>query len=53
MQYKVQVIADNSGEWAGNAKVYDTYKAAENAAIDLAIRWTLVREWRVIPTDEG
>ena len=49
MKFKIQVIADNSGEWAGNAKIYETHAAAAAAAADLAMRWTLVREWRVVP----
>jgi len=49
MKFKFQVIADNSGEWAGNATVYDTHAAAAAAAADLAMRWTLVRKWRVVP----
>ena len=46
--FRVEVIADNSGKWCGNAKTYDTHKEAINAAIDLALRWTMVSEWRVV-----
>jgi len=48
--WKVEVIADNSGEWAGNAMRYETKEEAEAAARDLASRWLLVRKWRVVKT---
>lgn len=48
MKYKVEVIADNSGKWCGNAIEYDTNADAERAAVDLMNRWLLVREWRVV-----
>jgi hypothetical protein len=48
VKFKVEVIADNSGKWCGNAMVYDTYGEAKDAAIDLMNRWLLVREWRVV-----
>ena len=50
--FKVQVIADNSGKWAGNGLAYETRELAEDAARDLADRWSLVREWRVIECRE-
>ncbi len=54
--YRAEVIADSSGKWTGNAMRYVTREAAEDAARDLSARWTLVREWRVVPdagTDVG
>lgn len=48
MKFKVEVIADNSGKWCGNAMLYDTHAEAKDAAIDLMNRWLLVREWRVV-----
>ena len=50
--FKVEVIADNSGEWASNAKRFDTVEQANEYGSDLAIRWTLVREWRVVTAQE-
>ncbi len=47
-QFKVEVIADSSGTWAGNGLRFDTESDAEVYAKDLMSRWTLVREWRVI-----
>lgn len=48
MPYIAQVIADNSGKWCGNALEFDTAELAETYATDLAMRWTLVRDWRVM-----
>jgi hypothetical protein len=47
-KWKVEVIADSSGLWCGNAMVYDSKEEAEEAAKDLMSRWMLVREWRVV-----
>ena len=52
MSYAVEVIADNSGQWAGNACRYPTKEEAEVAAIDLSMRWMLVRDWRVVESDD-
>ena len=49
--WKVEVIADNSGKWVSNALTFATEGEAMAYAIDLASRWTLVREWRVVPVD--
>lgn len=51
MKYKVEVIADSSGKWCGNGLTFDTKEAAEAYAENLAYRWTLVREWRVVPVE--
>jgi hypothetical protein len=49
---RVEVIADDSGEWVGNAVRFDEVHEATEYARDLAWRWIAVREWRVI-SDEG
>lgn len=50
--YAVEVIADDSGEWSGNAlRFADKLDAADYAA-GLYARWTLVRETRVVETDD-
>jgi hypothetical protein len=46
--YRVEVIADESGQWAGNSLHFGSVEAAEAWARDLWSRWTLVREWRVV-----
>ena len=48
MKFKVEVIADSSGKWCGNAMLYETHEEAKAAAVDLMNRWLLVREWRVV-----
>jgi hypothetical protein len=50
-EFKVEVIADNSGRWCGNERVFATREAAQTYAVDLASRWTLVREWRVVEAE--
>jgi hypothetical protein len=52
MAYKAEVIADSSGNWAGNALVFATQAEAEAYVLDLSIRWTLVRETRTVETAE-
>lgn len=51
--WKSEVIADDSGKWVSNALRFPTKPEAEAYARDLASRWTLVRETRVIECDEG
>lgn len=52
--YKVDVIADSSGTWAGNALRFETIEEAKDYATDLYSRWTLVSQMRVVhvETDE-
>jgi hypothetical protein len=51
--YRPEFIADSSGTWAGNALRFATRAEAEAYAADLARRWTLVRETRVVPSDDA
>ncbi len=48
MGYAVEVIADSSEKWCGNALTFPTFEAAEAYAKDLWSRWTAVRSWRVV-----
>ncbi len=50
--YKAEVIADNSGQWVGNALRFATREEAEHYARDLFSRWMLVKETRVVESDE-
>lgn len=52
MSFKPEVIADSSGKWCGNAVRFATREEAEAWAIDRAIRWTLVRDTRVVESDD-
>jgi hypothetical protein len=50
--WKPEVIADASGEWIGNALRFATEQEAIAYVIDLAVRWTMVRDTRVVPSDD-
>lgn len=50
--YKVEVQTDDSGRWYGNAQRYWTEGSANRAARDLFERWTLVRAYRAVPSDD-
>ena len=52
-KWKAEVIADNSGEWCGNGLRFDTKSEAETYAMDLAMRWTAVRDWRAVEVEGG
>jgi hypothetical protein len=47
-RYRVEVIADDSGQFVANALRFDTAAEARAYAEALADRWTLVRSWRVV-----
>ena len=52
MAWKMEVIADNSGKWAGNALRFATEDEAKRYADDLEMRWMAVREKCVIECDD-
>jgi hypothetical protein len=52
MSWKPEVIADNSGEWCGNGLRFTTKEEAEANVFDLSMRWILVRETRVVESDD-
>jgi hypothetical protein len=52
MSYKPEVIADASGKWAGNALRFATEREAEIYVADLARRWVLVTDTRVVESDD-
>lgn len=52
MSWKAEVQADSSGTWAGNTLRFATEEAARVYAVDLAFRWTAVREWRVVKSKD-
>jgi len=47
--YRVIVIADASGTYAGNALEFPTVDEATAYARHLFMHWTAVRAWAVIP----
>ena len=50
--FKVEVIADSSGQWCGNALRFGTREGAEADARDLMARWFAVRDWRVVESED-
>jgi hypothetical protein len=52
MAWKPEVIADSSGKWVGNALRFATRQEAIDNAYDLAMRWTLVRDYRATECDD-
>lgn len=52
MSFKAEVIADSSGQWSGNGVRLATEEEAKGYAQNMADRWTLVTEWRVVPSDD-
>ena len=52
MSFKPEVIADSSGKFYGNALRFATREEAEANVKDLAARWILVRETRVVESDD-
>lgn len=52
MSWAPEVIADDSGKWYGNALRFATKEEAEANVADLYRRWLLVRETRVVESDE-
>ena len=46
--WKAEVIADLSGQWCGNSLRFALPGEAQNYADDLASRWTLVRQTRIV-----
>ena len=52
MSWKPEVIADSSGQWAGNALRFATKEEAEAQVLDLSLWWTSVRETRVVESTD-
>jgi hypothetical protein len=52
MSFKIEVIADGSGKWCGNALRFATEEEAQRSAESLQDRWMLVREIRVVESDD-
>lgn len=47
-----EVIADDSGKWTRNGLRFATKEEAEGWVADLYARWTMVRQTRVVETDD-
>jgi hypothetical protein len=46
------VIADSTGQWVGNATRFASETEAQIYVIDLSMRWTSVRDTRVVESDD-
>lgn len=51
--FKVGVKTAGDRDWNSNGLRFTTPEAAEDYALDLAMRWTAVRDWTVLPSDEA
>ncbi len=51
--YKVMILAHGETEWVANGLRFATEAEAEAYAVDLAGRWTMVKEWRVEESTDG
>jgi hypothetical protein len=50
--FKTEVVADSTGKWAGNALRFATRAEADDYVSDLMRRWTSVRGWRSVKSDD-
>ncbi len=52
MSYKVEVRADGESGWNSNLLRFATEERARKYGENLAWRWTLVQDWRIVETDD-
>ena len=52
MSFKPEVQIDATGKWYGNALRFATRSEAEAQVADLMMRWTAVRDTRVVECDD-
>ena len=52
MSWKPEVVADSSGKFVGNGLAFATKEEADRWVVDLSMRWTAVRDVRVVESDE-
>jgi hypothetical protein len=52
MSFKPEVQTDNTGQWYGNALRFTTHAEAEAQVADLMLRWTAVRDTRVVECND-
>ena len=52
MSFKPEVIADSSGKWSSNALRFATEEEAKIYVDNLMMRWTAVRDTRVVEVSE-
>jgi hypothetical protein len=52
VSFKPEVQVFGSDNWVGNSLRFATREEADRYVVDLAMRWTAVRDVRVIEVDE-
>jgi hypothetical protein len=52
MSYKPEVKTAGDVAWVGNTLRFETEREAEHYVIDLAFRWTAVKDYRVVTSDD-
>ena len=52
ISWKAEVLADSSGQYASNALRFATQAEAGSYAIDLFHRWSAVKNWRTVPSND-
>jgi hypothetical protein len=52
MSFAPQVTTGSDPKFYGNALRFATREEAEASAFDLSMRWTAVRDWRVVESDD-
>jgi hypothetical protein len=50
--FKVGVKTSGDRDWVSNMRRYATREEAEGAGASLASRWTAVREWTVLESED-
>lgn len=50
--WKPEVVADSSDQWTPNGLAFARKEDAETWVSDLSMRWTAVRDTRVVPSEE-
>jgi len=53
MSFKPEVQTDDTGNWYGNARRFATREEAEAQVLDLMMRWTSVRDMRVVESEDA
>lgn len=52
MSWKPEVQTTDDGKWTGNGMAFATKEEADRWAVDLSMRWTLVRDVRAVESTE-
>jgi hypothetical protein len=50
--FKVEVQTDDTGKWYTNAVRYPTRESAEREGKSLSMRWTAVKHWQVVESED-